>query len=83
MTGETHRGTDGPVAICSKLRWLLSGAVDSTYGGANVYTHLILTNKLNSIPEVQDPINPRNLRKFEKLSQKESLRPVIFLRRTV
>ena len=56
MTGETRRGTDGPVAICSKLGWLLSGAVDSTHGGANMCTHLILTNEPNSIPEVQDPI---------------------------
>ena len=56
VTGETRIGTDGPIAICSKLGWLLSGAVDSTHGGANVCTHLILTNEPISIPEVQDPI---------------------------
>ena len=56
VTGETCRGTDGPVAIRSRLGWLLSGVVDSSHGGANACTHLILTNGPNCIPEVQDPI---------------------------
>ena len=63
VTGETCRGTDGPVAIRSRLGWLLSGAVDSSDGGANACTHLILTNGPNCIPEVQDPIQ-EVLRKF-------------------
>ena len=63
VTGETCRGTDGPVAIRSRLGWLLSGAVDSSHGGANTCTHLILTNGPYCIPEVQDPIQ-EVLRKF-------------------
>ena len=68
VTGETCRGTDGPVAICSTLGWLLSGAVDSSHGSATVCTQLILINEPERIPEVQDPIQ-EVLRNSGKLSQ--------------
>ena len=39
VSGEVHRGKEGPVAVWSMLGWLLSGGIDSTQGGGETYTH--------------------------------------------
>jgi len=64
VTGELRRGDVGPVAIYSKLGWLLSGSVSHSQVAGDTFTNLILTDStVASIPEVEDPVQDM-LRKF-------------------
>ena len=49
VTGDTIRGDHGPVAVNSKLGWLLSGAVDTMEARQISHTHVVITG---------DPANP-------------------------
>ena len=54
VAGKVQRGEFGPVAIYSKLGWLLSGLISSS---GNTYTHLILSiSSMATVPEVPDPV---------------------------
>jgi len=54
VTGEIRQGEQGPVAIRSKLGWLLSGSVDSSHGVGLTHTNLTLTKEC--IPESHEPL---------------------------
>ena len=64
VTGKVQLGGFGPVAIYSKLGWLLSGSIDSSLFTGDTYTHLILAkSSMTTIPEVSDPVQDI-IRKF-------------------
>ena len=57
VTGKVQCGGFGPVAIYSKLGWLLSGSIGSSLFTGDTYTHLILAkSSMTTIPEVSDPV---------------------------
>ena len=41
VTGEIRKGSAGPVAISSKLGWLISGPVDVAPKDANIYSNFV------------------------------------------
>ena len=45
VTGEMRRGNQGPVAIQSKLGWLLSGSIGLYEDAKQTHTHLMLTRE--------------------------------------
>jgi len=54
VTGEIHQGEQDPVAIRSKLGWLLSGSMDSSHGVG--LTHINLTLTKECIPKSHEPL---------------------------
>ena len=53
VTGEVCHGSDGPLAIYSKLGWLLLGLIGPSQVIGDTCTHLILTKStMETIPEV-------------------------------
>ena len=50
VIGEMHRGNQGPVAISSKLGWLLSGGIDSFHSAGHTHTHLMLNKEYITKP---------------------------------
>ena len=58
VTGETRRGEEGPVAIHTKLGWVLSGTLSTEEGCPT--THNFLTThvlRIDATPSTQDPLD--------------------------
>ncbi len=54
-TGETRRGEDGPVAVHTRLGWVLSGSLSMEEGcSAALTTHVL---RIDANPSTQDPLN--------------------------
>ena len=57
-TGETRRGEDGPVAVCTKLGWVLSGTLlmeEACSTAHNFLTTHVL--RIDATPSTQDPLD--------------------------
>ena len=54
VMGEVRRGEQGPIAVQSKLGWLLSGSMDSSHWDELTHANLILTKEC--IPESHEPL---------------------------
>ena len=57
ITGRIQRGSDGPVAIDTKLRWVLSGPISipgNTDASLNLMTHALLGNSQHSEEQTLD-----------------------------
>jgi len=57
VTGETRRGEEGPVAIHTKLSWVLSGTLSTEEGCPtthNLFTTHVL--RIDATPSTQDPL---------------------------
>ena len=43
VTGRIFRTEKGPIAVCSKLEWLVSGPVETSVNGEFTYTNLVIS----------------------------------------
>ena len=63
VTGDTLRGDHGPVAVNSKLGWLLSGAVDTMEARQISHAHVVITGDPAN-PLQEDDVLVNSLRRF-------------------
>ena len=64
VTGDTLRGDHGPVAVNSKLGWLLSGADDTVEAKQITHSHVIITGSPTNPLQDGDDVLVRSLQKF-------------------
>ena len=64
VTGDLRRGEEGPVAVSSKLGWLLSGPISSLGSSPLSHTHLSIASGFDNSCEERDVELLSVLRKF-------------------
>ena len=64
VTGDTVRGDHGPVAVNSKLGWLLSGAVDTIEARHISHSHVVITGDPPNPLQGEDDMLVSSLQKF-------------------
>ena len=64
VSGDADGGDHGPVAVNSKLGWLLSGAVDSSEATELSHTHLIISGSPASPVHCEDDVLVKSLQRF-------------------
>ena len=65
VTGETKRGDEGPVAVKSKLGWLLSGPINGTVDRTHVtHSNLIIDGPNHLFQPSQDDVLANTLKSF-------------------
>ena len=64
VTGDTVRGDHGPVAVNSKLGWLLSGAVDTMEARQISHAHVVITGDPANPLQEDDDVLVDSLRRF-------------------
>lgn len=65
VTGETKRGDEGPVAVNSKLGWLLSGPINGTVERTDVtHSNLIIDGPNHLFQPSQDDVLANTLKSF-------------------
>jgi len=64
VSGDTVRGDHGPVAVNSKLGWLLSGTVDSIEAMKINHTHLIISGSPANPLHTNDNVLMESLERF-------------------
>ena len=65
VTGDTINGNSGPIALSSKLGWLLSGPLDNSSDATCTHSHVIINGDLNdSLSSNQNDIHYSMLHHF-------------------
>lgn len=64
VTGETTRGDHGPVAVNSKLGWLLSGTVDTIESRLISHTYLVISGSPANPVQREDDVLVNSLQRF-------------------
>ena len=66
ITGETRRGEEGPIAVDSKLGWLLSGPIDEVSGDRCyvTYTSLIIEGEKPLFQPSEDDVLANSVKRF-------------------
>lgn len=66
VTGETRRGEEGPIAVDSKLGWLLSGPINEVSGDRCYVTHtnLIIAGEKPLFQPSEDDVLANSLKRF-------------------
>lgn len=65
VTGETKRGKEGPIAVNSKLGWLLSGPVNETVDRSYItHSNLIIDGQSSLFQPSQDDVLADTLKSF-------------------
>ena len=65
MTGETKRGAEGPIAVNSKLGWLLSGPINKTVDKSFItHSNLIIDRHNSPFQPSQDDVLADTLKRF-------------------
>ena len=65
VTGEMKRGEEGPIAINSKLGWLLSGPISETFDRSYItHSNLIIDGPSSLFQPSQDDVLADTLKSF-------------------